>query len=113
MGLPELAYAIFPLWTWPYLQQLVCIITIVQFQKQGADTGFFSFLYNSDGINTRVGAELLVQNNVFVGVKKPLYSTDNGYANASGNDFGSVTPTWLPSNALFLLRHFQLFTKCS
>ena len=70
---------------------------IVRF-KQGADSGHISFLYNGDGINTRVGAELLVQNNVFVGVKKPLYSTDNGYANASGNDFGSVTPTWLNSN---------------
>ncbi|KAF8602568.1 pectate lyase B [Ceratobasidium sp. AG-I] len=53
------------------------------------------FLYNGDGINTRVGAELLVQNNVFVGVKKPLYSTDNGYANASGNDYGGVNVTYL------------------
>ncbi|QRV95128.1 pectate lyase [Ceratobasidium sp. AG-Ba] len=36
------------------------------------------FLNNNDGINTRVGAELLMQNNVFEGVGKPLYSTDNG-----------------------------------
>lgn len=43
----------------------------------------------SDAINTRQGAQLLVQNNVFVGSKKPLYSTNNGYAVASGNDFGS------------------------
>ncbi|CAO2648584.1 Nn.00g078510.m01.CDS01 [Neocucurbitaria sp. VM-36] len=42
----------------------------------------------SDGINTRQGAQLLVQNNVFTGTKKPLYSTDSGYAIASGNDFG-------------------------
>ncbi|KAF9033482.1 pectate lyase B [Hymenopellis radicata] len=42
----------------------------------------------SDGINTRDGAELLVENNVFVDSKKPLYSTDEGFAVASGNDFG-------------------------
>ncbi|KAG9107342.1 hypothetical protein FRC07_008642 [Ceratobasidium sp. 392] len=53
------------------------------------------FASNGDGINTRVGAELLVQNNVFESVKKPLYSTDNGYANASGNDFGGVNSTAL------------------
>ncbi|KEP48676.1 pectate lyase [Rhizoctonia solani 123E] len=57
------------------------------------------FLSNNDGINTRVGAELLVQNNVFENVGKPLYSTDNGYANASGNDYGgkdatALTTTW-------------------
>ncbi|KAH7343141.1 polysaccharide lyase family 1 protein [Rhizoctonia solani] len=53
------------------------------------------FLSNNDGINTRVGAELLVQNNVFESVGKPLYSTDNGYANASGNDFGGASSTAL------------------
>ncbi|KAG8735707.1 hypothetical protein FRC10_010236 [Ceratobasidium sp. 414] len=53
------------------------------------------YLSNGDGINTRVGAELLVQNNVFESCKKPLYSTDNGYANASGNDFGGVNSTAL------------------
>ena len=42
----------------------------------------------SDGINTRQGAQLLVQNNVFVSSKKALYSTDSGYAVESGNDFG-------------------------
>lgn len=42
----------------------------------------------SDGINTRKGAQVLVENNVFVGSKKPLYSTDSGYAVATGNDFG-------------------------
>ncbi|CAE6496866.1 unnamed protein product [Rhizoctonia solani] len=57
------------------------------------------FLSNNDGINTRVGAELLVQNNVFESCDKGLYSTDNGYANASGNDFGgasntALTTTW-------------------
>jgi len=40
------------------------------------------------GINTRVGAELLVENNVFVGMTKPLYSTSEGFAVANGNDFG-------------------------
>ncbi|CAE6457208.1 unnamed protein product [Rhizoctonia solani] len=56
------------------------------------------YLNNNDGINTRVGAELLVQNNVFEGVKKPLYSTDNGYANASGNDFGGASNTALSTS---------------
>ncbi|KAG8794812.1 hypothetical protein FRC12_021345 [Ceratobasidium sp. 428] len=57
------------------------------------------FLMNNDGINAGIRAELLVQNNVFEGVGKPLYSTDNGYTNASGNDFGggnntALTTTW-------------------
>ncbi|KAG8769356.1 hypothetical protein FRC12_005009 [Ceratobasidium sp. 428] len=56
------------------------------------------FLSNSDGINTRVGAELLVQNNVFESVEKPLYSTDNGYANQSGNDFGGASNTALTTS---------------
>ncbi|KAF2710947.1 polysaccharide lyase family 1 protein [Pleomassaria siparia CBS 279.74] len=47
----------------------------------------------SDGINTRQGAQLLVQNNVFVASKKALYSTDTGYAVASGNDFGDSENT--------------------
>ncbi|KAI9925442.1 hypothetical protein ASPWEDRAFT_52110 [Aspergillus wentii DTO 134E9] len=42
----------------------------------------------SDGINTRQGAQLLVESNQFVGSKKPLYSTDGGYAVAKDNDFG-------------------------
>ncbi|KAF2471407.1 pectin lyase-like protein [Lindgomyces ingoldianus] len=45
----------------------------------------------ADGINTRDGAQVLVQNNVFVNSKKPLYSTDDGYAVASGNDFGGAS----------------------
>lgn len=45
----------------------------------------------SDGINTRDGAQLLVENNVFVGSSKPLYSTDDGYAVATGNDFGGAS----------------------
>jgi pectate lyase len=47
----------------------------------------------SDGINTRQGAQLLVQNNVFVGSKKALYSTDGGFAVATGNDFGDSENT--------------------
>ncbi|KAF2730534.1 pectin lyase-like protein [Polyplosphaeria fusca] len=42
----------------------------------------------NDGINTRDGAQVLAQNNVFVRGKKALYSTDSGYAVATGNDFG-------------------------
>ncbi|RPA97319.1 hypothetical protein L873DRAFT_1844840 [Choiromyces venosus 120613-1] len=39
----------------------------------------------SDGVNTRQGTQLLVENN---GSDKPLYSTDAGYAVAGGIDFG-------------------------
>jgi pectate lyase len=39
------------------------------------------FENSSDGINTRLGAQLLVQNCVFESVKKSVYSTDQGYAN--------------------------------
>ncbi|OJJ96915.1 hypothetical protein ASPACDRAFT_1874263 [Aspergillus aculeatus ATCC 16872] len=46
------------------------------------------YLDVSDGINTRDGAQLLVESNVFSGSKKPLYSTDSGYAVANDNDFG-------------------------
>jgi hypothetical protein len=66
-----------------------------------------SFVNNGDGINTRVGAELLVQNNVFEAVKKPLYSTDSGYANASGNDFGGVNSTALTSGFYLTFLLFQ------
>ncbi|KAI5795632.1 putative pectate lyase [Geopyxis carbonaria] len=45
----------------------------------------------NDGINTRQGAQVLVQNNVFSDVDSPLYSTDAGYAVATGNDFGGAT----------------------
>ncbi|MAD85549.1 MAG: hypothetical protein CL912_21525 [Deltaproteobacteria bacterium] len=47
------------------------------------------FLNVADGINTRDGAQVLVQSNVWAGtLSKPLYSTDDGYAVASDNDFG-------------------------
>jgi pectate lyase len=47
----------------------------------------------SDGINTRQGAQVLVQNNVWTGTKKALYSTDGGFAVAEGNDFGGSDNT--------------------
>ncbi|KAG9230840.1 putative pectate lyase A [Amylocarpus encephaloides] len=45
----------------------------------------------SDGINTLQGSQVLVENNVFIGSKKTLYSTDSGFAVATGNDFGGVS----------------------
>ncbi|KAG8744371.1 hypothetical protein FRC10_010258 [Ceratobasidium sp. 414] len=51
------------------------------------------FLNSNDGINTRRGAQLLVENNVWEGVSKPLYSTDGGFAVARGNLFGSGSNT--------------------
>ncbi|KAG4444161.1 hypothetical protein IFR05_000390 [Cadophora sp. M221] len=54
------------------------------------------FLNCADGINTRLGAQVLVQSNVWAGtVSKPLYSTDDGYAVESGNDFGGKSNTAL------------------
>ncbi|KIK57960.1 polysaccharide lyase family 1 protein [Collybiopsis luxurians FD-317 M1] len=48
---------------------------------------------NNDGINTRDGAQLLVENNVWTGTDKPLYDTDDGFAVARGNDFGGAENT--------------------
>lgn len=42
----------------------------------------------SDGINTRQGAQLLVESNVWVNSKKPLYSTEGGFAVERGNVVG-------------------------
>ncbi|KAG6873603.1 hypothetical protein C0995_013976 [Termitomyces sp. Mi166 len=50
---------------------------------------------NNDGINTRDGAQVLVENNVWTGTDKPLYSTDDGFAVATGNDFGGASNTAL------------------
>ncbi|KAH8827790.1 pectin lyase fold/virulence factor [Flagelloscypha sp. PMI_526] len=52
------------------------------------------FESNNDGINTRAGAQLLVENNVWSGGSNPLYSTNGGFAVARGNDFdGAGTNT--------------------
>jgi pectate lyase len=48
---------------------------------------------NNDGINTRDGAELLVENNVWVGAIQALYTVDEGYAVARGNDYGGSNNT--------------------
>lgn len=54
-------------------------------------------IYNSyydtvtDGINTRDGAQVLVESNTFVDSSKPLYSTDDGYAVSNDNDFGDAS----------------------
>ncbi|KAL1672970.1 polysaccharide lyase family 1 protein [Schizophyllum commune] len=46
------------------------------------------FVNNNDGINTRDGAQLLVEGNVWSGGSDPLYATDEGFAVARDNDFG-------------------------
>ncbi|PPQ70226.1 hypothetical protein CVT24_013084 [Panaeolus cyanescens] len=51
------------------------------------------FEKNADGINTRLGAQLLVENNVFSNCKKAIFSTDEGFAVARGNEFGGATNT--------------------
>ena len=46
-----------------------------------------------DGINSRDGAMLKIENNVFSGVTDPIYSTNGGYALATGNDLGGGANT--------------------
>ncbi|KAK7047630.1 hypothetical protein VNI00_006398 [Paramarasmius palmivorus] len=48
------------------------------------------FESNSDGINARAESQLLVENNVWTGSKKALYSTTGGAAVANGNEFGGA-----------------------
>ncbi|KAI5118608.1 hypothetical protein M0805_008039 [Coniferiporia weirii] len=48
---------------------------------------------NNDGINTRDGAQLLVENSVWTGTDKPLYDTDDGFAVSVDNDFGGAEDT--------------------
>ncbi|TEY86607.1 hypothetical protein BOTCAL_0005g00280 [Botryotinia calthae] len=54
------------------------------------------FLNANTGIDTRDGAQILVQSNVFKNVSEPiaaLYSDDTGYANAFDNDLGGYSNT--------------------
>ncbi|KAJ7083759.1 pectate lyase [Mycena epipterygia] len=48
---------------------------------------------NNDGINTRDGAQLLVENSVWTNTTKAIYDTDAGFAVANGNDYGGATNT--------------------
>ncbi|EOA88599.1 hypothetical protein ACJQWK_02112 [Exserohilum turcicum] len=43
-----------------------------------------------DSINTRKGAQVLVQNNVWVNATRALFTVNDGYAVASGNDYGGA-----------------------
>ncbi|CAE7214183.1 unnamed protein product [Rhizoctonia solani] len=66
------------------------------------------FLNNNDGINSRCGAELLVQNNVWEGCKTAAYSTDDGLVHPLGNDFGgasntALTTTWISTGYSYTL----------
>ncbi|KAG4031882.1 hypothetical protein MFRU_008g02360 [Monilinia fructicola] len=54
------------------------------------------FLNANTGIDTRDGAQILVQSNVFKNVSEPiaaLYSDDTGFANAFDNDLGGYADT--------------------
>ncbi|PBK72130.1 pectate lyase [Armillaria solidipes] len=55
----------------------------------------------NDGINTRDEAQLLIENNVFTGTTDAIYSTDGGYAVASGNDFGDDGENTAPTGTIF------------
>jgi len=58
---------------------------------------FFNSYFDTvaDGVNTRDGAQVLVESNTFVGSSKALYSTDAGYAVSVDNDFGTSSNTAL------------------
>ena len=66
-----------------------------QIQKHSFSGHIFNnyFENSNDGINTRDGAQLLIENNVFSGVSKAVYATDAGYAVLKGNDLGGGTNT--------------------
>ena len=64
------------------------------------------------GIDTRDGAEVLVENNVFSNTPNPLYSTDGGYAVARGNDFGGATNA-APDGSLTELPYIYSLTSTS
>jgi len=49
------------------------------------------FQNNQDGINTRVGAQLLVEGNVWEACKNTVYSTSSGYAVVRNNVYGNAT----------------------
>lgn len=55
------------------------------------------FVNGSTGVHSRMGAQMLVQNNVFSQVKRPVQTNKDssrpGYVNASGNDYGNGTAT--------------------
>ncbi|CAK5267908.1 unnamed protein product [Mycena citricolor] len=56
----------------------------------------FNSVFDSDietNINTRDGAQMLVQNNVFMNTIFAIESTDVGFAVATGNDFGGANNT--------------------
>ncbi|PAV19278.1 polysaccharide lyase family 1 [Pyrrhoderma noxium] len=48
---------------------------------------------NADGINTRDGAQLLVQNSVWSDATKAIKSTDEGFAVSEGNIFNGAKDT--------------------
>jgi len=51
------------------------------------------YVDNGDGINTRDGAQVLAENNVWSGCKDAIYETDEGFAVATGNDYGGLSDT--------------------
>ncbi|KAF7118907.1 hypothetical protein CNMCM5793_008543 [Aspergillus hiratsukae] len=63
----------------------------------------------SDGINTRDGAQVLVESNQFVGSSKPMYSTDAGYAVSKDNDFGGAENTALAGTLNSVPYEYSLF----
>ncbi|KAJ7595073.1 polysaccharide lyase family 1 protein [Mycena floridula] len=55
------------------------------------------YINNQDGINTRDGAQLLVESNVWTTGKDSIYATDAGFAVSRNNNFGSVAVDTAPT----------------
>ncbi|KAG8692065.1 hypothetical protein FRC09_011478, partial [Ceratobasidium sp. 395] len=52
---------------------------------------------SESGINSRVGAQMLIEYNQFINIEKPVLTTDEGgYAVLRGNDYGGATPQTNP-----------------
>ncbi len=63
----------------------------------------------TDGNNTRDGAQVLVESNVFVRSSVPLYNTNAGYAVARGNDFGGASNAVLQGAFTSVPYRYSLF----
>ncbi|KAJ6513504.1 pectin lyase fold/virulence factor [Mycena vulgaris] len=68
------------------------------------------------GVDTRDGAQLLVENNVFTNTNKCIFPDDTGFAVATGNDFGAKgtnTGTYLSLRMFRSLIGIQLSVQAS
>lgn len=76
-----------------YWKDVVSRLPLFRFGEGHVWNNYYQNVSGS-GINSRMGAKLRIDNNVFEGVKNPILSADSqsiGYWNATGNSFTNVT----------------------